>query len=74
MNKHILLCILGIGVLLLVASVVITIAAAKNANIIGGAGWPTLMFCFDATGADWLAFLGVLVTLISSILLAVRKK
>ena len=73
MHKKYILAFLIVGILMLAISAVITAAAASSANIIGGAGWPTLMFYFRETGADWLAFIGVLAMIAAAVLL-MRKK
>lgn len=73
MTKKASLSVLLIGILLLIVSAVMTVVPASRASIIGGAGWPTLMFYFHTTGADWLAFIGVPVTVIAAVML-LRKR
>ena len=60
------------GILLLAAAVAVPAYKTVNADIIGGAGWPTFWFYFRQTG--WLANSGVGLCAVSLIALWIRKK
>ena len=65
-NIKLVLCIAGIG--LLTTSIVLTVVAMATADIIGGAGLPTLMFIFlnKNDGLQFiLALLGLLLIVTS---------
>ena len=72
MNKKILIAALVTGILLTITAVVISVASASGANIIGGVGWPTFAFYFGKTA--WLATVGACVSIASGVMLAVRRK
>ena len=72
MNKKLSFSLLVIGVLLIAASVVTPVISTVNANVIGGAGWPTFVFYLGKTA--WLAVVGVCLTIVSAVMLAKYKK
>lgn len=62
-RKSMKIALLAVGVLLLCASFILTLASMANVNIIGGADWPTFFFIFfkKSGGLHFiLALLGVL--------------
>ena len=67
------LCVLG--VLLIIMSLVVTVIyACKVApNIVGGAGWPTLIVAFEMRGR-WLAEIGWVAVVVSAAGLLYKKK
>lgn len=70
--KRLAIISLIIGIVLMLASVVITFVSASNVSVVGGADWSTFMFYFDRL--SWLARIGGCVAVASIIVLLMRKK
>lgn len=75
-KKHIVILLLTVGVSLLLLSVILSFITTANANIIGGAGWPTFWFVFRCGRGGLflnLARLGM-VGIIASVVVGLIKK
>ena len=66
-----------LGIVLIGLSIILTIIACSQANIIGGAGLPTLLFIFlRQNGGVYsaLSLAGVVFLLISAMIFVIKKK
>lgn len=71
MNKKVWIVGLILGLFLILATVILAWIATSQANIIGGAGWPT--FCLYLSGYAVLAQIGTIVSVVSLVFLLRRK-
>lgn len=75
-KKHIIILLLILGFALVFIPLALTYVATINANIIGGAGWPTFKFIFFRSFNGLyplLTFLGML-SIIAAILIGALKR
>ena len=66
-----------LGIVLIVLSIILTIIACTQVNIIGGAGLPTLLFIFlRQNGGAYaaLSFMGLVFILISVVIYLIKQK
>jgi len=75
-KKHIVLSLLGIGIVLLVVSVVLAAMAAAGKNIIGGADLPTFLFVLVSEKGGLYSILASigLAAIIAAVVAVVAKK
>ena len=75
-KKHIVITLLAVGIVLILLSVVLSVASVANKNIIGGADWHTFRYVFFSENRGLfsvLAFCGV-VSIVASIVMGLQKK